>query len=99
MEAVHRDADYQCEECDFIALNREELKSHVHRDGDFNMMGAQKKIGSRVASVPLDSRSARRVPQLAALALYTAGSTAQASQFAQSWFFFQYFIWIQYFLS
>ena len=31
------------------------------------------------------SRSARRVPQLASLALHTAGSTAQASQFAQSW--------------
>ena len=51
MEAVHRDEDYQCEECDFTAVKREELKSHVHRDGDFNMMGAQKKIGSG-SSVP-----------------------------------------------
>ena len=32
------------------------------------------------------SRFARQVPQLAALALHTAGFTAQASQFAQSWF-------------
>ena len=31
---VHRDADYQCEECDFAAVKREELKIHmgaVHR--------------------------------------------------------------------
>ena len=32
------------------------------------------------------SRFARQVPQLTALALHTAGFTAQALQFAQSWF-------------
>ena len=37
------------------------------------------------------SRFARQVPQLAALALHTAGFTAQASQFAQSWFGLHYF--------
>ena len=36
------------------------------------------------------SRFARQVPQLAALALHTAGYTAQASQFAQSLFGFQH---------
>ena len=37
MEAVHRVEAYQCEECQFTALKREELKSHVqadHRDAD-----------------------------------------------------------------
>ena len=37
------------------------------------------------------SRFSRQVPQLAALALHTAGFTAQASQFAQSWFGLHYF--------
>ena len=47
------------------------------------------------------SRFARQVPQLAALALHTAGFTAQASQFAQSWFGLHYFtcntifIWLE----
>ena len=38
VEAVHRDGDYQCDECDFAAVKREELKSHVgavHRDEDY----------------------------------------------------------------
>ena len=47
------------------------------------------------------SRFARQVPQLAALALHTAGFTAQAPQFAQSWFGLHYFtcntifIWLE----
>ena len=41
------------------------------------------------------SRFARQVPQLAALALHTAGFTAQASQFAQSLFGLHYFIWLE----
>ena len=39
MEAVHRDGDYQCDECDFAAVKREELNSHeevVQKDGDFH---------------------------------------------------------------
>ena len=38
VEGVHRDGDYQCNECDFGAVKREELKSHVeavHRDGAY----------------------------------------------------------------
>ena len=34
LEVIHRDADYQCEECDFAAVKREELISHteaIHR--------------------------------------------------------------------
>ena len=73
------------------------MKSHikaVHRDGGFNMK-TWIKCGLRSFGLTFrTSRSARRVPQLAALALHTAGSTARASQFAQSWFVFQYFIWI-----
>ena len=73
------------------------MKSHmeaVHRDGDFNVK-TWIKCGLRSFGLTFrTSRSARRVPQLAALALHTAGSTARASQFAQSWFVFQYFIWI-----
>ena len=41
MDAVHRDGDYQCDKCDFEAVKREELKSHVeadHRDGIINVM-------------------------------------------------------------
>ena len=37
MEVVHRVGDYQCEECDFTAVHREELKCHIeatHGDGD-----------------------------------------------------------------
>ena len=37
MEIVHRVGDYQCEECDLTAVEREELKSHMeatHGDGD-----------------------------------------------------------------
>ena len=29
MEAVHRDEAFQCDECDFAAIKREELKSHA----------------------------------------------------------------------
>ena len=35
---VQMDVAYQCGECDFAAVRREELKSHVktvHRDGDY----------------------------------------------------------------
>ena len=38
METVHREGDYQCDECDFVAVNREKLNSHVqavHREGDY----------------------------------------------------------------
>ena len=73
------------------------MKSHieaVHGDGDFNVK-TWIKCGLRSFGLTFrTSRSARRVPQLAALALHTAGSTARAPQFAQSWFVFQYFIWI-----
>ena len=64
------------------------MKSHikaVHRDGGFDMK-TWIKCGLRSFGLTFrTSRSARRVPQLAALALHTAGSTAQASQFGQSW--------------
>ena len=73
------------------------MKSHMdaaHRDGDFNVK-TWIKCGLRSFGLTFrTSHSARRVPQLAALALHTAGSTAQASQFAQSWFGFKLFIWI-----
>ena len=65
------------------------MKSHmeaVHRDEDFNV---KTWIKCGLCSFGLTfrtSRFARQVPQLAALALHTAGFTAQASQFAQSWF-------------
>ena len=37
METVHRNGDYQCDERDFAAVKREDLKNHtkaVHRNGD-----------------------------------------------------------------
>ena len=39
VEAVQRDGDYQCDECDFAAVQGEELKSHVEvvqKDGDYH---------------------------------------------------------------
>ena len=37
MEGVHRDGDYQCDECDFAEVKREELNNHVeaaHSNGN-----------------------------------------------------------------
>ena len=64
------------------------------QDGDFDVQ-TWIKCGLRSFGLTFrTSRFARQVPQLAALALHTAGFTAQASQFAQSWFVFQYFTYI-----
>ena len=30
--------------CDFTEVKREELTNHVQMDGDFNMMGAQRRL-------------------------------------------------------
>ena len=63
----------------------------------------KKKFGSSVASAPLDSHSALRVPQgrfrSSCLALHTARYTAQASQFAQSGLGFQYLFDLNYIIS
>ena len=61
------------------------------QDGDFDVQ-TWIKCGLRSFGLTFrTSRFARQVPQLAALALHTAGFTAQASQFAQSWFGLHYF--------
>ena len=60
----------------------------------------RRSFGSSVASAPLDSRSALRVPQggfrSSCLALHTTRYTAQASQFAQSGLGFQYLFDLNY---